>query len=136
MKNNTKTYGVYGLMDWQPIIYVGRAKFSPLFSGGSATAYGETPAKYITSNPVYQRIIETSDFFKCGHIKLLYKTESESKPLNNVEEKKYEDLSFPSLGDAASYINQQFGTPRTKLRSRETIVEAGKAHGVNIKIED
>ncbi len=136
MEKVTKTYGVYGFMDWQPIIYVGKSKFSPLFSGGSATAYGETPAKYITSNPVFQQIIENSDYFKSGHIKLLYQTGNDKKPLNNVEEVKYEDLSFPSMGDAVSYMNEKFGTPKTKMRSLEAIIEAGKAHGVNIKIEE
>ena len=137
-----KTYGVYGLMDWQPIIRVGRAKFCPLFTGGGATAYGQTPAKYATSNEVCQRIIEKSDYFKSGHIKLLYSNEiEEAKDLEVCAEShddgaEYVEKVFPSMGDAASYVADSFGTPKSKLRTRDAIVSAGKAHNVNIKIAD
>ena len=137
-----KTYGVYGLMDWQPIIRVGRAKFCPLFTGGGATAYGQTPAKYATSNEVCQRIIENSDYFKSGHIKLLYTNEiEEAKDLEVCAEShddgaEYVEKVFPSMGDAASYVTDSFGTPKSKLRTRDAIVSAGKAHNVNIKIAD
>lgn len=137
-----KTYGVYGLMDWQPIIRVGRAKFCPLFTGGGATAYGQTPAKYATSNEVCQRIIENSDYFKSGHIKLLYSNEiEEAKDLEVCAEShddgaEYVEKEFPSMGDAASYVADSFGTPKSKLRTRDAIVSAGKAHNVNIKIAD
>lgn len=142
MMREMKTYGVYGLMDWQPIIRVGRAKFCPLFTGGGATAYGQTPAKYATSNEVCQRIIENSDYFKSGHIKLLYTNEiEEAKDLEVCAEShddgaEYVEKVFPSMGDAASYVAETFGTPKSKLRTREAIVSAGKAHNVNIKIAD
>lgn len=137
-----KTYGVYGLMDWQPIIRVGRAKFCPLFTGGGATAYGQTPAKYATSNEVCQRIIENSDYFKSGHIKLLYSNEIEEAKDSEVCAESHDDGAeyvekvFPSMGDAASYVADNFGTPKSKLRTRDAIVSAGKAHNVNIKIAD
>lgn len=137
-----KTYGVYGLMDWQPIIRVGRAKFCPLFTGGGATAYGQTPAKYATSNEVCQRIIENSDYFKSGHIKLLYSNEIEEAKDSEVCAESHDDGAeyvekvFPSMGDAASYVADSFGTPKSKLRTRDAIVSAGKAHNVNIKIAD
>lgn len=142
MMREMKTYGVYGLMDWQPIIRVGRAKFCPLFTGGGATAYGQTPAKYATSNEVCQRIIENSDYFKSGHIKLLYSNEiEEAKDLEVCAEShddgaEYVEKVFPSIGDAASYVADSFGTPKSKLRTRDAIVSAGKAHNVNIKIAD
>lgn len=142
MMREMKTYGVYGLMDWQPIIRVGRAKFCPLFTGGGATAYGQTPAKYATSNEVCQRIIENSDYFKSGHIKLLYTNEiEETKDLEVCAEShddgaEYVEKVFPSMGDAASYVADSFGTPKSKLRTRDAIVSAGKAHNVNIKIAD
>ena len=155
MMREMKTYGVYGLMDWQPIIRVGRAKFCPLFTGGGATAYGQTPAKYATSNEVCQRIIENSDYFKSGHIKLLYSNEIEEakdlevcaeshddgaeyveKVFPSMGDAAYVEKVFPSMGDAASYVADSFGTPKSKLRTRDAIVSAGKAHNVNIKIAD
>ena len=66
-----KTYGVSGLMDWTTQIKVGRAAVSVHFTGGALTAYGVTPAKYSTSNPFFQKVIENSDLFKSGRITIL-----------------------------------------------------------------
>ena len=137
MEAKTKTYGVYGLMDWQPIIRVGKATFCPLFSGGGATAYGQTPAKYTTSNAVCQRIIEGSHYFKEGHIQLLYESESKEETKEEAkEEVKIEQKSFGSLGEAATYLSETFGVPKTKLRSRDSIMQVGMAHNVEISITE
>lgn len=66
-----KVYGVSGLMDWTTNINVGKAAVSVHFTGGALTAYGVTPAKYATANPFFQHVIENSDQFKNGRIKLL-----------------------------------------------------------------
>lgn len=141
MNKKLKTYGVYGLMDWQPLLYVGKAKFQPLFSGGGVTAYGETPAKYTTSNPVCQHIIESSHYFKSDYIKLLYEHgsdnhEGDNEVQENEEEQPLKEMLFNSLGDASTYLNENFGTPKSKLRTRETIIEVGKANGIDVKITD
>lgn len=141
MNKKLKTYGVYGLMDWQPLLYVGKAKFQPLFSGGGVTAYGETPAKYTTSNPVCQHIIESSHYFESDYIKLLYEHgsdnhEGDNEVQENEEEQPLKEMLFNSLGDASTYLNENFGTPKSKLRTRETIIEVGKANGIDVKITD
>ena len=66
-----KTYGVSGLMDWTTQIKTGKVSVSVHFTGGALTAYGVTPAKYSTSNPFFQRVIENSEQFKSGRIMLL-----------------------------------------------------------------
>lgn len=70
-----KTYGVSGLMDWTTQIKAGKASVSVHFTGGALTAYGVTPAKYSTSNPFFQSVIENSEQFKSGRIELLGKME-------------------------------------------------------------
>lgn len=70
-----KTYGVSGLMDWTTQLKVGKGCVTVHFTGGALTAYGVTPAKYQTSNEFFQRVIECSDDFKNGRIKLLGVTE-------------------------------------------------------------
>lgn len=70
-----KTYGVSGLMDWTTQLKVGKGCVTVHFTGGALTAYGVTPAKYQTSNEFFQRVIECSDDFKSGRIKLLGVTE-------------------------------------------------------------
>ena len=66
-----KTYGVSGLMDWTTQIKAGKGSVSVHFTGGALTAYGVTPAKYSTSNPFFQSVIENSKLFKSGRIELL-----------------------------------------------------------------
>lgn len=66
-----KTYGVSGLMDWTTQIKTGKVSVSVHFTGGALTAYGVTPAKYSTSNPFFQSVIENSEQFKSGRITLL-----------------------------------------------------------------
>lgn len=66
-----KTYGVSGLMDWTTQIKAGKGSVSVHFTGGALTAYGVTPAKYSTSNPFFQSVIENSKQFKSARIELL-----------------------------------------------------------------
>jgi hypothetical protein len=68
MKKKRITYGVYGMMEYQTIIKIGRATLKVLFTDGSMTAIGQNPAKYTTSNFLVQRAIENSSEFKKGRI--------------------------------------------------------------------
>ena len=60
MKKKRITYGVYGMMEYQTIIKIGRATLKVLFTDGSMTAIGQNPAKYTTSDFLVQRAIENS----------------------------------------------------------------------------
>lgn len=68
MKKKRITYGVYGMMEYQTIIKIGRATLKALFTDGSMTAIGQNPAKYTTSDFLVQRAIENSSEFKKGRI--------------------------------------------------------------------
>ncbi len=68
MKKKRITYGVYGMMEYQSIIKIGRATLKVMFSDGSMTALGQNPAKYTTSDFLVQRAIENSSEFKKGRI--------------------------------------------------------------------
>ncbi len=71
MKKKRITYGVYGMMEYQSIIKIGRATLKVLFSDGSMTAFGQNPAKYTTSDFLVQRAIENSSDFKRGRITIV-----------------------------------------------------------------
>lgn len=79
MANTRKTYGVNGLMEWDTAIPVGKAIMKVHFSGGSLTGYGVTPATFTTEDPIKQRIIENSDYFKSGKIVVVRETEGTGK---------------------------------------------------------
>ena len=68
MKKKRITYGVYGMMEYQTIIKIGRATLKVSFTDGSMTAIGQNPAKYTTSDFLVQRAIENSSEFKKGRI--------------------------------------------------------------------
>lgn len=71
MKKKRITYGVYGMMEYQTIIKIGRATLKVLFTDGSLTAIGQNPAKYTTSDFLVQRAIENSSEFKKGRIQVV-----------------------------------------------------------------
>ena len=81
-----KVYGVMGLIEWKPVIHIGQATFCPLFTGGSVSGFGITPATYKTSNPAEQHIIEHSSHFKSGRITLRYTLDAPTQQKEDAEE--------------------------------------------------
>ncbi len=71
MKKKRITYGVYGMMEYQAIIKIGRATLKVLFTDGSMTAIGQNPAQYTTSDFLVQHAIENSSDFKRGRIQVV-----------------------------------------------------------------
>lgn len=69
--NKTKTYGVYGLMEWSALVGNDNVRMRIDFSGGSVSGYGVIPACYATDDPVVQTLIESSAHFRSGRIRLL-----------------------------------------------------------------
>lgn len=108
-----KTYGVSGLMDWTTQIKAGKGSVSVHFTGGALTAYGVTPAKFSTSNPFFQNVIENSEQFQSGRIELIGEMEvadedrpavtntSEDIPTKEGEAHKGEKLVNDSQGAGA-----------------------------------
>lgn len=62
------TYGVRDLLEWQMEIPVGARKLTLNFTGGMMTAYSATPASFTTDDPVLQRLIEGTAWFRKGRI--------------------------------------------------------------------
>lgn len=71
MKKKRITYGVYGMMEYQTIIKIGRATLKVLFTDGSITSIGQNPAMYTTSDFLVQRAIENSSEYKKGRIMMV-----------------------------------------------------------------
>lgn len=71
MKKKRITYGVYGMMEYQAIIKIGRATLKVLFTDGSITSLGQNPAQYTTSDFIVQHAIENSSDYKRGRIKVV-----------------------------------------------------------------
>ena len=65
-----KTYIAKGLLDFQMSVNVQGAIIRICFSGGYMGPNGVVSARYSTDNPALQKIIEQSEHFKIGRVKL------------------------------------------------------------------
>lgn len=133
------------MMDYTFQIKVGKASVSLHFSGGSLTAYGVTPAKYSTSNPVFQHVIERSEPFKNGRIRLLGEMEvaddaaaksrkavsaarKSLKPAVVVELSAPEEAESAGKADELSAVESAGGPVRVEVGYRYDAVEYLKEH--------
>jgi hypothetical protein len=128
-----KTYGVRGLMDWNCLIHVGKAKVHIPFTGGTLSAYGVTPAEYTTDNPMVQAVIENSDYFKQGKIQIIRSSEETTE--TNAKESKLEKKVFANIDDARDFLAEEHSVPRSKIRSLASVIDFGKGAGFDIVIE-
>ena len=100
-----KTYGINGLLEWHGTIHSNGIKMNVSFTNGSVTAYGVAPATFTTKNELTQHIIESSQGFKSGRIKLVRKQEIEVKevPVEVAAEEPHpaEKLTVETAGEAA-----------------------------------
>lgn len=152
----TKRYGVTGLMEWQCTIKSGKARFSFYFSGGTLTAYGVTPAVYETANPLFQQVIESSNYFKSGKITKLKGWDDEDEQTVHgevpsgilssgaipdppgTEENTENDggdtehVVVPSFADARQYLIEHYGAEASKLLSKDAVAKYAKGKGIEI----
>ena len=77
-----KTYGIEGLLEWHGLIESHGVNMKVDFTNGSVTAYGVAPATFTTKNELTQHIIENSQKFKDGRIRLI-----KSTPIPGSDEK-------------------------------------------------
>ena len=87
-----KTYGINGLLEWHGVIHSGGIKMKVDFTNGSVTAYGVAPATFITKHELTQHIIENSEEFKSGRIKLVNKNQL-PEAVSAIVEEKIEDTN-------------------------------------------
>ena len=100
MKKKRITYGVYGMMEYQAIIKIGRATLKVLFTDGSMTAIGQNPAKYTTSDFLTQHAIENSSDFKKGRIHVVNTIELDEEVRIERNPAKPTTLHAPSPAEA------------------------------------
>ena len=95
MKKRKITYGISGMMECQIVIKIGNtSKMNVLFSDGSITATGITPATFTTDNFMVQHAIERSHDFKNGRIYIVRSIELNEEVTFNVDGEKLTDKKF------------------------------------------
>lgn len=118
----TKIYGVKGLMEWQCVIMSGGVRFHFAFTEGTITGYGVTPAKYRTSNPILQSVIENSEYFKSGKIHLVKTIPLEKASEVVAPQEDFKKVDVSCLEDAKDYLAENFGVSRLKMKNKQAIV--------------
>lgn len=122
------TYGVVGLIDWKAKIPVGRARISVHFTGGALTKYGVTPAEFTTANPMMQRIIEDSAYYRSGRITVL-RTVGEADVIKQLK-----TIEVACIEDAIDYMREHYNVPAVKIRNMQSLQNVASKYQITFKI--
>ena len=86
MKTVRKTYAVRGLIEWQMTLDVAGALLRINFTGGSMGTNGVRPARFTTTNPALQKLIEKSRHFSEGKVYQIAMSEFAGMEMDEREE--------------------------------------------------
>ncbi len=155
-----KLYEVRGMMEWHPMFAVGRARIQVAFTGGHLGDGCCTPAKYVTSDPVVQRVIESSVHFRTGRIKLAAVSDDHSPLLESQwpEQKRFPDINqkvapntmqslfdspdeliemeFDNYMKAAIFLQDEKGVDKKLLLENDSIDAQAKRCGIRLIIKN
>ena len=138
-----KTYGINGLLEWHGSIKSGDIKMKVSFTNGGVTAWGVAPATFTTSDELTQHIIEHSEQFIDGKIKLIRSValgpaaEVDKKTVTDIEEvrkvvpdeKLREVLSVYNCSDARIWLKEHKNVSVVG-KSKAEIIEIAKDNGI------
>ena len=138
-----KTYGIYGLLEWHGYIVSGTTRMKVSFTNGSMSAWGVAPATFTTKNPLTQHIIEDSDQFKGGRIKLVRSVAiaepkkakqqaQDVKAANDNGSGEKQTLTFSFNDEAKDYLVENCGATRAKIMTRKEIEAFAQSKGITI----
>lgn len=135
-----KTYGINGLLEWHGQITSGGIKMNISFTNGSVTAYGVAPATFTTKNEFTQCVIEGSDEFKGGRIRLVSQTalEDDSVATEANGNGAAKSIKVADKAEAVEWLKENYpdkGYTGIKLRSKEAFDAACAECGVTFEIQ-
>jgi hypothetical protein len=101
-----------------------------------ATAIAErrnpTPTPTPTPTAEAEKVPETTEEAEAAEVNAEDSATSEEQPEEAAPTEPLTQVEFSCNDDAKDYLEQTFGYVRSKLRNREDIINAGKAHNVEI----
>lgn len=155
-----KRYEVKGMMEWHPMFVAGRARVRVSFTGGHLGEGCVAPARFETSDPVVQRLIEKSAAFRSGRIRL--KAEAEAGAVTSpaaqeasgpqeallppeeapalasgsasAGDEKLETIEFDSMEEAREYLNMNRQVRMSRLLDVESCMREARKLGLEIKV--
>lgn len=124
------------MMEWHPVIKAGRSRIRVTFEGGHFSGSGQTPATFETWDPVVQRVLESSEHFKSGRIRLAhgFKKENQVNKNQSAYQKNSGEMVFDTLSNAREYLIANKKIKRSLLMSQEDCIEEAAKAGLRITI--
>lgn len=140
-----KTYEVKGMMEWHPVFTIGRTRIQVPFTGGHMSDGAVTAASFTTADRVVQTVIERSEAFKTGRIRLGHQYEvcqadarvpHSSTPVADASSTEMAVLEYGSVGEAADFLQFMKGVPLEKLKDKKSCVKEARKLGIDLKIAE
>lgn len=127
-----KTYGVYGMVEWQTSVFLGSTPIRINFTGGCISTRGIDPATFKTSDALVQLAVENSGFFKKEKIKLITeeKTEDETskEKLIDNDGNVYPDVK--TLVSAKEILRSKYNVDLSELQNKDSVLAKAESLGV------
>ena len=149
-----KRYDVSGMMEWHPEFKVGMTHVRVSFTGGHLCGGGRTPASFETDDPVVQAVIEGTEAFRTGRIrvgmefalpvKFLYKDawRVKSRVIGMdclgaaCPEESRCVFEYRTIDDISDFLQFQKGVSLERLHTEASIFEQAKLLGLELRKKD
>ena len=135
------------MMEWHPVFRVGRGRLAVSFTGGHLCGGGCTPASFETSDPVVQKVIESSDAFRRGLIRgdgradrpTVAREKAHAAVAEEAEPREEgagqcQAMEFPSLEKAQDFLQSYKGVRIDDMLELESCVATGRRLGIDLII--
>ena len=132
MKLYKKKYGVFGLLEYHAVLPLGGGSVRIDFRHGSITTRGIEPATFTTDNQIVQQLIEESDKFKSGRIKLVSQSmvgevsEVAAKPVSVSDAIPYPDVKNSQMAKEV-LMGEPYNVPLGELPNKEAVMEKAES---------
>ncbi len=138
-----KIYEVKGMMEWHPEFRVGRVCLKVAFTGGHLCGGACTPAVCETTDPVVQKVIESSTAFRNGRIRLVKEQQLMEGRLpslppdvpGSLPPKKLVSIEFDDIDKATDFLQHAKGIPLERIITLDQCVAEAKRLGMDLKIK-
>lgn len=137
MGKKKKTYGVYGMVEYSMVIGSSGSNIRVDFKHGSMTVRGIEPCTFTTDNEAVQKLIENTEKFKKGHIKIVRSESvaSDKQPEQAPSSTESNPNVYPSVKNSQQardvLIGEPYLVPLSELGNKEAILGVASSVGVS-----
>ena len=125
-------------MEWHTEFRVGRGRLQVSFTGGHLCGGASSPASYETSDPVVQKVIESSGAFRSGRIRLSMQSQVMGRRLPDLlptPDTSLTPIEFKDLDEAGDFLQHTKGIPLERLVTLDQCLAEAKRLGLDLKIK-